>query len=66
MIQNEKRIQIPHSWIVTLVLVCMLFLSNEYSILKLTVTQALGLTMYVMIVFAVIFEWYLKKRGDIE
>lgn len=30
-----------------------------------TVMQALGLTMFVMIVVAVASEWYLKRKGDV-
>jgi hypothetical protein len=31
-----------------------------------TVMQALGLTMFVMIVVAIVAELYLKRKGDIE
>ncbi|MEA3230093.1 MAG: hypothetical protein U9P44_04205 [archaeon] len=55
---------LSYSWIVTLVLVCVLFLSDEFGILKLTVAQALGSVMSVMIAVPIILQWYFKRKGD--
>jgi len=54
------------SWIVTLVLVGVLLLLDKWDILKMSVMQALGLTMAVMIVVAIVAEFYLKRKGDIK
>ena len=53
------------SWVVTLVLVGVLLLLDKWDILKMTVMQALGLTMAVMVVVAIIAELYLKRKGDV-
>ena len=63
--ERTKKISaltLSYSWIVTLVLVGVLLLLDKWDILKMTVMQALGLTMFVMILVAVISEWYLKRK----
>ncbi len=67
--ERTKKINaltLSYSWTVTLVLVGVLLLLDKWDILKMTVMQALGLTMAVMIVVAVVSEWYLKRKGDVE
>lgn len=55
---------LSYSWTATIVLVGVLLWLDHYNILKMTVMQALGLTMFVMIVVAVVSKWYLKRKGD--
>ena len=67
--ERTKKINaltLSYSWIVTLVLVGVLLLLDKWDIFKMTVMQALGLTMFVMIVVAIVAELYLKRKGDIE
>ena len=66
--ERTKRISafaLSCSWVVTLLLVCVLILLDHYTMLKIAATQALGLTLFVMIAVAVVSEWYLKRKGDI-
>ena len=55
-----------YSWVVTIVFITMLFWLNHLEIWKMTVQQALGLTLYVMIFVTLIFQWHLKRKGDAE
>ncbi|MBU0466728.1 MAG: hypothetical protein KJ718_03285 [Nanoarchaeota archaeon] len=67
--ERTKKISaltLSYSWIVTLVLVGVLLLLDKWDILKMTVMQALGLTMAVMIVVAIVSELCLKRKGDIK
>ena len=67
--ERTKKINaltLSYSWTVTLVLVAVLLLLDKWDIFKMTVIQALGLTMAVMIVVAVLSEWYLKRKGDVK
>lgn len=57
---------LSYSWIVTLVLVCMLFLSDEFGIFKMSVAQVIGSIISVMIVAPILFQWYLRRKGDLE
>ena len=65
-IKKINALTLSYSWIVTLVLVGVLLLLDHWDILKMTVMQALGLTMAVMIVVAIVAELYLKRKGDVE
>ncbi len=64
-IKKINALTVSYSWTVTMVLVGVLLLLDKWDILKMTVMQALGLTMFVMIVVAVASEWYLKRKGDV-
>ncbi len=55
-----------YSWVVTIVFITVLFWLNHFEIWKMTVQQALGLTLYVMIFVTLIFQWHLKRKGDAE
>ena len=65
-IKKINTLTLSYSWIVTLVLVGALLLLDKWDIFKMTVLQALGLTMAVMIAVAIVAEWYLKRKGDIK
>jgi len=67
--ERTKKISaltLSYSWIVTFVLVSVLLLLDKWDIFKMTVMQALGLTMFVMIVVAIVAELYLKRKGELE
>jgi len=67
--ERTKKINaltLSYSWTITLVLVGVLLLLDKWDILKMTVMQSLGLTMAVMIVVAILSEWYLKRKGDVK
>lgn len=67
--ERTKKINaltLSYSWVVTFVLVSILLLLDKWQILNITVMQALGLTMFVMIVVAIASEWYLLRKGDVE
>jgi hypothetical protein len=55
-----------YSWLLTLVLIALLFWVDYFSVFKLTVTQALGTTLFVMVLSMNVFRWYFSRKGDIE
>ncbi len=55
-----------YSWLVTLVLIAVLFWVDYLAVVKLTVTQVLGMTLLVMVLSLNIFRWYFLRRGDVE
>jgi len=55
-----------YSWLLTLVLIAMLFWIDYFSVFKLTVAQALGTTLFVMVLSMNVFRWYFSRRGDVE
>lgn len=57
---------VAYSWVVTIVFVTVLFWLDHFEVWKMTVQQALGSTVYVMVFVALIFQWYLKRKGDVE
>ena len=55
-----------YSWLITLVLIAVLFGVDYFNIFKLTVTQALGTTLFVMVLSMNVFRWYFGRKGDVE
>lgn len=55
-----------YSWMVTLIFAGMMILLDEFDVLEISTIMALGLTIFVMVTFAVVSEWHLKRKGDIE
>jgi hypothetical protein len=55
-----------YSWLVTLVLIAVLFWVDYLAVVKLTVTQVLGVTLLVMVLSLNLFRWYLLRWGDVE
>jgi hypothetical protein len=55
-----------YSWLFTLVLIAVLFWVDYFSIVTLTVTQALGTTLFVMVLSMNVFRWYFGKKGDVN
>ena len=55
-----------YSWLLTLVLIAVLFWIDYFTVVTLTVAQALGTTLFVMVLSMNVFRWYFSKRGDVE
>ncbi|MBN1455956.1 MAG: hypothetical protein JW945_06880 [Methanomicrobia archaeon] len=55
-----------YSWLVTLVLIAVLFWVDYLAVVKLTVTQVLSVTLLVMVLSLNLFRWYFSRRGDVE
>ncbi|MGC9445029.1 MAG: hypothetical protein ACP5E9_08930 [Candidatus Methanospirareceae archaeon] len=55
-----------YSWLLTLVLIAILYWVDYLAVVKLTVTQVLGLTLIVMVLSLNLFRWYNLRRGDVE
>jgi len=57
---------VSYSWFFTLVFLAVLFWVDYFNVLKLTVTQVIGVVYFVMIVTAISFQGYYKRKGDVE
>jgi len=55
-----------YSWWTTMVFIAIIMWLNHFSIVNLNSTQILGLILFVMGATAVLFKWYLMRKGDIE
>ncbi|MBN1763103.1 MAG: hypothetical protein JW878_08540 [Methanomicrobia archaeon] len=55
-----------YSWLLTLVFITLLFWVDNLAVVKLTVMQALGTTLLVMLLTMSVFRWYLNRKGDVE
>ena len=67
--ERTKKISafaLSYSWLVTLVLVNVLFLMEEFSVLAMTAGQVLWAVMSVMIAAPILFHWYFRRKGDVE
>ena len=55
-----------YSWIITLIFISVLVMVNHFNLLKMDVTQVLGLTLFVMLATMVGLHVYFKRKGDVE
>jgi hypothetical protein len=55
-----------YSWLLTLVLIAVLFWVDYFTVVTLTVAQALGTTLFVMVLSMNVFRWYFSGKGDVE
>ena len=55
-----------YSWLVTLMFIALLFWVDNLAMVTLTVMQALGTTLLVMLLTMSVFRWYLNRKGDVE
>lgn len=55
-----------YSWAASMTLAALLIWLDHFSLLKMTIPQALGLTISIMILTALIFRFYLERKGDVE
>lgn len=70
-VKDERTIKIgayglSYSWLITFVLISLLFWIDEFEITQLTVKQVLAILMITMPVTAKGIQWYLFRKGDIE
>ncbi len=56
---------LAYSWLVTFIFISLLLLLDHY-LVKLTASQALFSSMVVAILAAVFFQWYFRRKGDVE
>jgi amino acid transporter len=57
---------ITYSWLVTLVLLTVLFWAEYFKLMDLTVGELLGTILFFMIISANVFRWYFMQKGDVE
>ena len=47
-------------------LIAVLFWVDYFTVVTLTVAQALGATLFVMVLSMNVFRWYFSGKGDVE
>ncbi|MEZ5334524.1 MAG: hypothetical protein R2741_04420 [Methanolobus sp.] len=70
-VKDERTIKIgayglSYSWLITFILISLLFWVEEFEIAELTIKQVLAILMITMLVSAKGIQWYLFRKGDIE
>ena len=70
-IKDERTVKIgayglSYSWLLSLVLLSMLFWVDYMQLVQMTVTQVLGIMIFAMVFSAKGFQWYLFRKGDVE
>jgi hypothetical protein len=56
---------LSYSWLITLVLLFLLFWVDRLALLDLTAGDALLTTILVMTISAKVFQWHLSRKGDV-
>lgn len=57
---------ITYSWLLTLVLISVLYLANYFELVEFTAVNVLGILLIFMTISANVFRWYFMRKGDIE
>lgn len=57
---------ITYSWLLTLVLIAVLYWVEYFKLVELSAEGVLGILLFFMIVSSNIFRWYFMQKGDIE
>ncbi|AAM05670.1 hypothetical protein [Methanosarcina acetivorans] len=57
---------ITYSWLLTLVLIMVLYWVEFFKLAELTAEVILGILLFFMIISANVFRWYFMQKGDIE
>lgn len=57
---------ISYSWLLTLVLIIVLYWVEFLGLAKLTAETTLGALLFIMIISANVFRWYFMQKGDVE
>ncbi len=70
-IRDERTVKIgayglSYSWLLSIVLLSVLFWVDHMKLVQLTVTQVLAIMIFVMAFSARGFQWYLFRKGDVE
>ena len=55
-----------YSWYLSLTFVWVLFLLDHFGIVTLNAGSALGASLFVMTISAIVFQVYLSRKGDVE
>ena len=70
-VKDERTVRIgsyglSYSWFTTLIIVTLLFWVDYFEMMQFSVNQVLGLLLFVMVLTAKGFQWYLFRKGDVE
>lgn len=70
-IKDERTVKmgaygLSYSWLITFILISLLFWIDLFDIVHLTVKQILAILMFTMIITAKGIQWYLFRKGDVE
>ncbi len=57
---------ITYSWLLTLIVITVLFWIQYFGLAELTTNGVLGILLFFMIISANVFRWYFMQKGDIE
>lgn len=57
---------ITYSWLLTLVLIMVLYWVEFFKLAELTAEVILGILLFFMVISANVFRWYFMQKGDIE
>jgi hypothetical protein len=57
---------ITYSWLLTLVLITVLYWIEFLDLAELTAEATLGILLFFMIISANAFRWYFMRKGDVE
>jgi hypothetical protein len=57
---------LAYSWLVTFIFVSLLLWLDIYNLVKMSAYQALSLTLVVSTVAAGVFQWFFRRKGDVD
>lgn len=57
---------ITYSWLLTLVLIAVLYWTTYFNLIELSTEGVLGILLIFMTISANVFRWYFMQKGDIE
>jgi len=57
---------ITYSWLLTLVLITVLYWVEFFKLAELTTEAVLGILLFFMVISANVFRWYFMQKGDVE
>ncbi|WP_440948395.1 hypothetical protein ACSAZL_09280 [Methanosarcina sp. T3] len=57
---------ITYSWLLTLVLITVLYWVEFFEVAELSAETVLGILLFFMIISANVFRWYFMQKGDVE
>lgn len=70
-VKDERTVRIgsyglSYSWFTTLIVVTLLFWVDYLGLARFSADQILGILLFVMVLTAKGFQWYLFRKGDVE
>ena len=57
---------ITYSWLLTLILITVLYWVEFFKLAEFTAEAILGILLFFMVISANVFRWYFMQKGDIE